>query len=599
MIIPDIHFKYLILDDHLFWGEEKMKKIFLCAITLVITGLVITSGAVSIMHSGKNIVLVKQIGIEKKITSMDMSVSFINSVKPTIKKQMTTTLSYGADVLVHHDPNEYDVQNPALVTDAGLSNILIFTESLVDIGQTGLWGRFSTDMGQTWDDNIYGFEAIPSDDPDDVSQPRLDYYQDSWAYGTWSAGGKYDAMIYYLELPNIVDPDYAPNGYGWVYYSVDWSDVASFTNFDSADVACYPYNAAYSPSAEFWGIIVGTGDRPASDFNPPENNTVWLQYNVPGSSVVLWWFYNIIGEDCEKIACDIDISIHQTYFVCEYYMEEDPSDNGSMFFKIPKLRPDNYPNDNWIQDGSFTGLYFEDVLTPDIVAVDGSVYIVGSLDDDIVCMYSDDEGDSFQQSIVSDDAGVETYPQVTLVGSDVICTYTRGGNYYVKVSDDGGVSWGAEVKINDEDGTVVEQYGCTGIDGPSVSWTDGRDAPPTEIYFDSIYSKGNPPSAPQIWGPPRHGKPVLKSLLGKLLPRPLLKPGTLYNFIFNSIDPDGDQVRYIIDWGDATSNITDFYPSGTNVTLLHTWNYKGVYTIRARAQDSTGLIGPETERIYY
>ena len=77
MTIPSIHFKYLELDYYLYQGEDKMKKYFLCTITLVITGLVITSGAVSIMHSEKNTVLGKQISITKMPTSMDMSVSVI------------------------------------------------------------------------------------------------------------------------------------------------------------------------------------------------------------------------------------------------------------------------------------------------------------------------------------------------------------------------------------------------------------------------------------------------------------------------------------------------------------------------------------------
>jgi hypothetical protein len=588
MTIPSIHFKYLELDYYLYQGEDKMKKYFLCTITLVITGLVITSSAVSIMHSKKNTVKSKQISITKMPTSMDMSVSVIIGPKPAIKKQIANALSRGIDVLVHHDIDENDCQNPALVTDAGLSNILIFAEYYEGVGQTGMWGRWSMDMGTTWSDDVVGFEAIPEDNPDAVSIPKLDYYQDSMAYGTWTAGPLNDAMTYYLELPSIIDPDS-----GWTYYYVDWSDVGSFTNFDSADVACYPYDAQHSPSAEFWGILVGTGDAPASDYNPSENNTVWLQYNVPGGGAGLWWFYNL-DVDCEKMACDIDVSIHQPYFVCEYYMEADPTNNGSMFIKTPALRHDNYPNDNWIQDGSFTCFYFEDTLIPDILAIDGSIYIVGqSFEGDIVCFFSNDSGNSFQQSIVSEDAGIEAFPQVTLFGDHVICTYTRDGNLYCKISEDGGANWRDEVQINDENGSVVEQYSCTSINGPYASWTDNRAAPPTEIYIDITNTIGNPPSAPIITGPPRHGKPVLKGLLGtKPLPRPLLKPGILYNFTFNSIDPDGDQVKYIIDWGDTERNITDLYPSGQNVTVPHKWTTQGVYTIIAKAQDEHGLVGP-------
>jgi bacillopeptidase F len=72
--------------------------------------------------------------------------------------------------------------------------------------------------------------------------------------------------------------------------------------------------------------------------------------------------------------------------------------------------------------------------------------------------------------------------------------------------------------------------------------------------------------------------------------------GTSYNYTFNSIDPDGDDVRYHIDWGDTTSNTTMFSPSGTNVTVSHTWTLEGTYIIKAKAEDEFGLIGPEATK---
>ena len=43
--------------------------------------------------------------------------------------------------------------------------------------------------------------------------------------------------------------------------------------------------------------------------------------------------------------------------------------------------------------------------------------------------------------------------------------------------------------------------------------------------------------------------------------------GTSYDYILNAVDPDGDDVKYIIDWGDKNSDETDFNASGENVTL--------------------------------
>ena len=84
------------------------------------------------------------------------------------------------------------------------------------------------------------------------------------------------------------------------------------------------------------------------------------------------------------------------------------------------------------------------------------------------------------------------------------------------------------------------------------------------------------PLAPTIWGI-SHGK-----------------PGIYYTYSFNAVDPDGDDVKYIIDWGDANSETTLYYaPSGTNVPVAHTWDEVGTYILTVKAQDVYGAIGAE------
>jgi len=66
-----------------------------------------------------------------------------------------------------------------------------------------------------------------------------------------------------------------------------------------------------------------------------------------------------------------------------------------------------------------------------------------------------------------------------------------------------------------------------------------------------------------------------------------------YEYTFNAVDLNGDDVRYIIDWDDDTSNMTDFNPSGTDVKVKHTWGKDGTYNITAQARDIHGALGPE------
>jgi outer membrane protein assembly factor BamB len=66
-----------------------------------------------------------------------------------------------------------------------------------------------------------------------------------------------------------------------------------------------------------------------------------------------------------------------------------------------------------------------------------------------------------------------------------------------------------------------------------------------------------------------------------------------FDYYFSSIDPEGDDIRFHIDWGDGTSYITDFYKSGETITIGHTYMEKGEIFILAYAEDIHGAVGPE------
>ena len=63
--------------------------------------------------------------------------------------------------------------------------------------------------------------------------------------------------------------------------------------------------------------------------------------------------------------------------------------------------------------------------------------------------------------------------------------------------------------------------------------------------------------------------------------------GTSYQFSFTTTDPDNDNVRYGIDWGDGTPvQWTGFYPSGATATKSHIWGSPGSYNVRVKAEDN-------------
>jgi hypothetical protein len=85
----------------------------------------------------------------------------------------------------------------------------------------------------------------------------------------------------------------------------------------------------------------------------------------------------------------------------------------------------------------------------------------------------------------------------------------------------------------------------------------------------------NPPDAPTIDG----------ELSGKV--------GKEYEYTFNAVDSDGDDVKYFIVWGDNSTEWTGFNPSGIDVKIKHNWSEKGDYKIISKAQDMYGAEGQE------
>ncbi len=86
------------------------------------------------------------------------------------------------------------------------------------------------------------------------------------------------------------------------------------------------------------------------------------------------------------------------------------------------------------------------------------------------------------------------------------------------------------------------------------------------LYCFGDYS--NPPTDPSICG-------RAKGLYG-----------TEYEFIVMSEDPDGDDIRYKVDWGDGNvSEWSEYTQSGAYMKFSHVWNDVGVYTVRVIAED--------------
>ena len=64
-------------------------------------------------------------------------------------------------------------------------------------------------------------------------------------------------------------------------------------------------------------------------------------------------------------------------------------------------------------------------------------------------------------------------------------------------------------------------------------------------------------------------------------------PGTKYSYTTITLDPDGDKVYYLFDWGDGTnSSWVGPYNSGITVGANHTWTSSGTYLVKVKAKDT-------------
>jgi len=97
--------------------------------------------------------------------------------------------------------------------------------------------------------------------------------------------------------------------------------------------------------------------------------------------------------------------------------------------------------------------------------------------------------------------------------------------------------------------------------------------------FETYGRENLPPFAPTIIGPASG------------------RPGETIDYTFNALDGDADDLRFIIDWGDSTSETTDYVSSGDDKIVSHTWTAGGSFTITVKAEDVFGMQGPVSTKV--
>ena len=119
-----------------------------------------------------------------------------------------------------------------------------------------------------------------------------------------------------------------------------------------------------------------------------------------------------------------------------------------------------------------------------------------------------------------------------------------------------------------EEQNPTHEYDTAGNYTITLTVTDDNDSVAIDTTWALIIEENNPPSDPTITGETN----------GRF--------GESYDYTFVSTDPEDQEVFYYIDWGDGqTEEWIGPYPSGQEVVVSHTWDERGTYTIKAKAQD--------------
>jgi hypothetical protein len=152
-----------------------------------------------------------------------------------------------------------------------------------------------------------------------------------------------------------------------------------------------------------------------------------------------------------------------------------------------------------------------------------------------------------------------------------VSTHPEGGNIYYYID------W--------DDGTFEEWIGPY-LSGENVTVGHSWDTPGT--YYIRAKAKDTEGdesqwSAPHIITIVENDPPGIPIIDGDTSGN----AGVEYTYTFNSTDPNGDAVFYYIDWGDFTPIVEWDGPhqSGKVVSITHTFEEEGTFTITAKAKD--------------
>lgn len=503
--------------------------------------------------------------------------------------------------------------------------------------------------GNTKKMSIESNDEIPA-----VSKMSRGYVNAHWKFDTGngntaydSSGHDYDGTIYGADWTTDT-----PSGSGYALDfngNTDYIDLDPYSSklgFNKTDDLIFTVSIKTQSNQEgmIFSTSTGYGTNPEFHIFMSDNGTIGVRAEVTSCGFTLYtndsyndnawhdievWFNGITNEPEVTIFIDNDPVACVTHWVCPFESSEFSrtkigrrSHNETNYFdgKIDDLKIIKYPGGNEQVEPLIDGPISGDIG----VEYDYDFTTIDPEDDDIWLWIKWGDGDEELWEGPYDSGETVTFSHA----------WDEEGEYYIEAQSKdvwhhSRWSEGYEVLIGNQPPDIPtingeKRYGSIGEEMTFTIVSNDYEENPIKYFLDwdngdtewtNFYPSGQEVTVKHTWdanadyeitcyAEDNQGKTsaVSESFLIRIGDQPPNKPiirgphngipEKEYTFTFQSIDSEGDQVIYDIEWGDGSS-VTDYGPfeSGEEIELSHTWTSRDTFIIRARATDTFGNPG--------
>ncbi|PNX50466.1 MAG: hypothetical protein BV456_06625, partial [Thermoplasmata archaeon M8B2D] len=441
---------------------------------------------------------------------------------------------------------EGDYIHPQITKD-GDDNIVVAMTQEIDLFDSRMAWSYSTDQGDTWDGVEWTEEAL--DIYNDIAMIDFEYY-------TGLIGTHNDILegyeSFYL-IPDITDLD------TWEFYY--WTEVAE--------------DLEYSTISDF-GYLEGQYHDMDGPVYMTTQHLLYNQYDIPdcpNSMIIGFDDAGIVGGEstfdgqggphgenpfATAPASDPDMS---NEFMKSHYTWQFNDPEGPTKIVWKKIIPIDGDGDSTDIEYTPYQQYVGEGEHPTITHYENNVAIIFMNEGNLLCAYSNDDGDTWSQPVTIGPGG---FPDVYAIGGTLYAGYVNNNNLYLITSEDNGATWSTPEQINDNPGSVVAEENCIDVHSAGIVWVDDRNDA-YNIYYAPLPGTGEPPATPTATYDKQNDELTV-----------------------SSTDPDGDQIRYGVSWNNDQNvdEWTTFVNSGTPATI-DCGGREG--TVGVIAEDSNGL----------